>query len=57
MSTQTPVREEQQTRGQAGLTAGYAPERQNPVVPEVTDTPRGLKPDGFSGYARPNGPR
>src|SRR5258708_9470215 len=22
-----------------------------------TDTPRGLKPHGFSGYARPNGPR
>ena len=28
-----------------------------PVDTLVSDTPRGLKPDGFSGYAQPNGSR
>lgn len=36
MSTQAPVREQQQTRGQPGITAGYAPEQQRSVVPEVS---------------------
>lgn len=36
MSTQAPIRDEQQTRGQAGITADDTAERQNPVMPEVS---------------------
>jgi len=32
-------------------------ESQAERVVAFSDTPRGLKPHGFSGYARPNGPR
>jgi hypothetical protein len=36
MTTQAPVREEQQTRGQPGITVDDTAERQSPVVPEVS---------------------